>query len=85
MTAAAFSVTPAPAAEDELPDQTYMPVVIEESFESIMAKDKAAKPKIMERQQQQLLEDTVEFFNLVLELRLTSEEKEALTAFMRCL
>jgi len=31
------------------------------------------------------LEDTVEFFNLVLELRLTGEEKEALTAFMRCL
>jgi cytochrome c peroxidase len=31
------------------------------------------------------LEDTVEFFNLVLELRLTGEEKKALTAFMRCL
>ena len=31
------------------------------------------------------LEDTVEFFNLVLELRLTEEEKRALTAFMRCL
>ena len=28
------------------------------------------------------LEDTVEFFNLVLELRLTAEEKAALTAFM---
>ena len=31
------------------------------------------------------LEDTVEFFNLVLELRLTGEEKQALTAYMRCL
>jgi cytochrome c peroxidase len=31
------------------------------------------------------LEDTVEFFNLVLELRLTEKEKRALTAFMRCL
>jgi cytochrome c peroxidase len=31
------------------------------------------------------LEDTVEFFNLVFELKLTEEEKEALTAFMRCL
>ncbi len=31
------------------------------------------------------LEDTVEFFNLVLQLRLDAEEKEALTAFMRCL
>ncbi|MFO8014001.1 MAG: cytochrome B6 [Phycisphaerae bacterium] len=31
------------------------------------------------------LEDTVEFFNLVFELKLTKEEKEALTAFMRCL
>ena len=29
------------------------------------------------------LEDTVEFFNLVLELKLSKEEKEALTAFMR--
>jgi len=31
------------------------------------------------------LEDTVEFFNLVLGLKLTNEEKQALTAFMRCL
>ena len=31
------------------------------------------------------LEDTVEFFNLVLGLELTSEEREALVAFMRCL
>jgi len=31
------------------------------------------------------LEDTVEFFNIVLQLKLSSEEKEALTAFMRCL
>jgi cytochrome c peroxidase len=31
------------------------------------------------------LEDTVEFFNLVTQLNLTSEEKAALTAFMRCL
>ena len=29
------------------------------------------------------LEDTVEFFNLVLELKLTAQEKKALTAFMR--
>jgi cytochrome c peroxidase len=31
------------------------------------------------------LEDTVEFFNLVLDLNLTAQEKEDLTAFMRCL
>ena len=31
------------------------------------------------------LEDTVEFFNIVTELKLNKEEKEALTAFMRCL
>jgi cytochrome c peroxidase len=31
------------------------------------------------------LEDTVEFFNLILELKLTSEEKADLLAFMRCL
>ncbi|MEX0867304.1 MAG: cytochrome B6 [Pirellulales bacterium] len=31
------------------------------------------------------LEDTVEFFNLVLQLQLAGEEKEALVAFMRCL
>ena len=29
------------------------------------------------------LEDTVEFYNLILELKLSKEEKEALTAFMR--
>ena len=31
------------------------------------------------------LEDTVEFFNLVLEVKLNAQEKEALTAFLRCL
>ncbi len=31
------------------------------------------------------LEDTVEFFNLVLELKLTPEEKKDLVAFLRCL
>ena len=31
------------------------------------------------------LEDTVEFFNLVLNLDLSEQEKEAVTAFMRCL
>lgn len=31
------------------------------------------------------LEDTVEFFNLILELNLTKEEKANLTAFLRCL
>ncbi|WP_371879595.1 cytochrome B6 [Nannocystis punicea] len=31
------------------------------------------------------LEDTVEFFNLVLSLRLTEQEKTDLTAFLRCL
>jgi cytochrome c peroxidase len=31
------------------------------------------------------LEDTVEFFNLVLELKLSEEEKRDLTAFLRCL
>jgi cytochrome c peroxidase len=31
------------------------------------------------------LEDTVEFFNLVLALQLTQQEKDDLVAFMRCL
>ena len=31
------------------------------------------------------LEDTVEFFNLVLELKLTQDEKASLVAFMRTL
>ena len=31
------------------------------------------------------LEDTVEFFNLVLELRLSAQEKSDLVAFMRVL
>jgi len=31
------------------------------------------------------LEDTVEFFNLVLQLKLTDQEKKDMTAFMRCL
>jgi len=30
-----------------------------------------------------MLEDTVEFFNIVLELRLTAEEKHDLTAYVR--
>jgi cytochrome c peroxidase len=31
------------------------------------------------------LEDTVEFFNLILELKLTDQEKKELVAFMRAL
>ena len=31
------------------------------------------------------LEDTVEFFNLVLQLKLTAQEKADLVAFLRCL
>jgi hypothetical protein len=31
------------------------------------------------------LEDTVEFFNLILELKLTREEKADLVAYMYCL
>ena len=31
------------------------------------------------------LEDTVEFFNLVLETKLTAEEKKDLVAFLKCL
>jgi len=31
------------------------------------------------------LEDTVEYFNLIQQLRLTPDEKKSLTAFMRCL
>jgi len=31
------------------------------------------------------LEDTVEFFNLVLELKLTGDEKKDLVALLRCL
>jgi len=31
------------------------------------------------------LEDTVEFFNLILETKLTDQEKQDLVAFLRCL
>ena len=31
------------------------------------------------------LEDTVEFFNLILETKLTDEEKKDLVAFLKCL
>ena len=31
------------------------------------------------------LEDTVEFFNLILELKLSANEKKDLVAFLRCL
>ena len=31
------------------------------------------------------LEDTVEFFNLILETKLTEEEKKDLVAFLKCL
>jgi cytochrome c peroxidase len=31
------------------------------------------------------LEDTVEFFNLILETKLTAEEKKDLVAFLKCL
>jgi cytochrome c peroxidase len=44
----------AKADKVKLPDQTYMPVVIDQSFESTMAKDKAAKAETMERQQRLL-------------------------------
>jgi len=42
------------AGEAELPDQTYMPVKVDRSFESMMAADKEAKPGMMERQQRLL-------------------------------
>lgn len=38
----------------ELPDQTYMPVVIEEDFETLMKRDVAAKPEVMARQKKLL-------------------------------
>lgn len=37
--------------EVDLPAQTYMPVVIEESFETIMERDVAERPDVMQRQQ----------------------------------
>ncbi len=42
------------AADIELPDQTYMPVQIHETFEATFAKDKAAKPAVIERHQELL-------------------------------
>ncbi|TVS17727.1 MAG: cytochrome B6 [Planctomycetaceae bacterium] len=54
----AVVLAPSAATADEvdLPDQTYMPAKIDESFESMKAKDEAAKPEVMQRQQQ-LLEE----------------------------
>ncbi len=46
----------AAANEVDLPDQTYMPAKIGESFESMKAKDEVAKPEVMQRQQR-LLEE----------------------------
>jgi cytochrome c peroxidase len=38
----------ATADEVDLPDQTYMPAKIDESFESMKARDEAAKPEVMQ-------------------------------------
>jgi cytochrome c peroxidase len=38
----------------ELPDQTYMPVVFEEDFDTLMQRDVEAKPEVMARQQELL-------------------------------
>jgi len=54
LVAVALTAGAAQAAEPDLPDQTYMPVKIDQSFESTMAKDKAAKPDVMQRQQRLL-------------------------------
>ena len=42
------------SSDGDLPDQTYMPVKIDESFDATKAKDVAAKPGLMKRQQQLL-------------------------------
>jgi cytochrome c peroxidase len=54
--AAVLAPRVAAADEVDLPKQTYMPAKIDESFESIKAKDEAAKPEVMQRQQR-LLEE----------------------------
>jgi cytochrome c peroxidase len=52
----------ATADEVDLPDQTYMPAKIDESFESMKARDEAAKPEVM-RRQQRLLEERYDLRN----------------------
>ena len=44
-----------------------------------------ANPPYLHDQRLLTLDDTVEFFNLVLELKLTAEEKKDLVAFLRVL
>jgi cytochrome c peroxidase len=48
--AAAWFMPAARAPADELPNQTYMPVVIDEDFQSMMERDQQAKPQMMDRQ-----------------------------------
>jgi cytochrome c peroxidase len=52
--AVALAVGAAGAEEPKLPDQTYMPVKIDTSFEATKAQDEAAKARLMKRQQQLL-------------------------------
>lgn len=53
---------PVPSGEPVLEDQTYMPVKIDESFQAIMERDTAAKPKLVQRQQK-LLEERYDLRN----------------------
>jgi hypothetical protein len=48
-------------AQDPKP-QSYLPVVIEEDFGTVMARDKAAKPEVMQRQRT-LLEERYDLSN----------------------
>lgn len=73
-------------------DEFYEPKMINEHFDHAAGPMKTTtlrgikdSPPYLHDGRLLTLEDTVEFFNIVLELRLNEEEKQALTAYMRCL
>jgi len=66
---------------------SYSPVDIKEDFRSTTFPLRGIKdsPPYLHDDRLLTLEDTVEFFNLALQLKLTEQEKKDLVAFMRVL
>ena len=70
-------------------DQISPTLIGNDTFGAVMARDKADKPGVTAPSATTAggrlltLEDTIEFFNLILETKLTQDEKVALVAFLR--
>jgi len=56
-----------------------------EAFYELPSKTNKASPPYLHDGRLLTLEDTIEFFNLILEVKLTTEEKADLLAFLRIL